>query len=76
MALVNRLIREARNGATVLEINPNQVGTIVEHCLACSPGRPTLKRREEVMDAIRAGELLLLGVPVRVRGMEKPPGGG
>jgi hypothetical protein len=66
MALVNRLIKEARQKPECVWINANQVGTIVEHFLAATWRHDIT--REQLAGTIRTGGLKLLGVPVRVRG--------
>lgn len=65
MTLVNRLIREAKNGATGLTIRPQDVRTIAAHCAGCSPWPVS---EEEVRRVILDGGLRMLGVPVRVLG--------
>lgn len=68
MTLINRLINEAKGGAEVLWINSNQVEAIVEHCLACSPMMSTEENRARIRDELLSGKLLLLDVPIRIRG--------
>lgn len=63
MTLINRLIKEAREGATRLTIRDKDVSSVAEHCrmLAINP-----VHKETVEAGIRRGDLRLHGVPVEV----------
>ena len=63
MTLINRLIREAKDGAAKLTIKDKDVSSVAEHfrALAISP-----VRKETVERGIRDGLLKLYGVPVEV----------
>lgn len=65
MSLVNRLIREANLGATVLNIKPNEVRKIAEHCRACMMDPCPV---EVIEGAIRRGQVKMAGVPLKVLG--------
>lgn len=65
MTLINRLIREARDGATVLDIRLRDVGPVAEHMRVIRYKMPNV---ELCRDAILAGEVLFWGVPLRVLG--------
>ncbi len=66
MTLINRLIAQAKAGATVLEIPENHVRSVAEHMRLTGPWypRPT---HEECEAAIRAGTVTLRGVRMEVR---------
>lgn len=65
MALIGRLIREARLGATELHVRPQDVGPLVEHVRGCiHPPISAASARE----CILSGHLKMAGVPVRVMG--------
>lgn len=68
MSLVNRLIKEAKQKPECVWINANQVGTVVEHCLATIACYGGIISREKLYEVVRAGEVSLAGVPIRVRG--------
>lgn len=71
MALVNNLIRLARERPSELTINSNQVGTIVEHCLASRSPYVKAPSRLELETMIRAGKMQFMDIPVRVLGHEQ-----
>jgi hypothetical protein len=68
MSLINRLIHEAKLGATVLNIKPNEVRKVAEHCRACMLDAAPVETIEGI---IRRGQLKLCDVPVKVLGMSK-----
>ncbi len=65
MSLINRLIREVRDGATELLIRPQDVGTVAEHVHALAWGPLTV---EQARTYILKGDMRLEGVPIRVLG--------
>jgi hypothetical protein len=72
MALINRLIAEARQGVSVIWINASNVNSLAEHArMIGAEGLPRNATLDQVSDYIYAGRFRLLGVPVRVRG--NPP---
>ena len=72
MTLVNRLIREARAGARILKIRPQDVGPIAEHIRATVWLRPGQDSAElataEIRQWVWAGSVKMLGVPIEVIG--------
>lgn len=66
MTLINRLIREARDGATVLDIRPQDVGPIADHIrlLSYRPAEDMVAIRAAILD----GRTRLRGVTLRVLG--------
>lgn len=66
MSLINRLIHEAKLGATVLNIKPNEVRKVAEHCRGCTAHRVPV---EEIEGHIKRGQVKLLNVPLRVLGL-------
>jgi len=66
MSLINRLIYEAKNGATVLNIKPNEVRKVAEHCRGCMMNQIPV---EHIEGSIRRGSVKLLDVPIRVLGL-------
>lgn len=71
MTLVNRLIRQAKDGAEVLVVRDDQVRTIAAHAhalMACN--RPTI---EDIEAEIREGRALMCGIPLCVRNNHAPP---
>ncbi|MDR7037413.1 hypothetical protein J2X36_002160 [Methylobacterium sp. BE186] len=65
MTLINRLIKEAREGAAVLEVPENHVRSVAEHMRQSImiPSQPTF---EECEAGLRSGEAKLMGVPMKV----------
>lgn len=66
MSLVNNLIRLARANPAELVINDSQVGTLAAHVR--STMRVQSLDNQQIEAIIRAGELKLMDVPVRVVG--------
>ena len=67
MSFINNLIRQAKQGATVLRIRPNQIGAVANHMWAVQFSHVSL---EHVRAAIINGDTRLLDVPVKVIGTE------
>jgi len=64
MTALNRVIAEAKRGAKELRIRSNEVRGIAEHFrLTARYGNPSIDTVERMM---RAGDMYILGVPVRV----------
>jgi len=70
MTFINRLISEAKAEPPPRELNirPNQVRAMAEHCRSCASPYIKYPTREQLEQTIRDGGLRLLNVPVRVLG--------
>jgi len=79
MALVNRLIAEARRGASHVTINASQVRTLAAHMQSCFGAYESAGYISQtpsstfIEDEIRAGRATICGVPLRVVGLPKSP---
>ena len=66
MSLINRLIHDAKLGATVLNIKPNELRRVAEHCRACMMDAGPV---EQIERAIKRGQVRMAGVPLKVLGL-------
>lgn len=62
---VSRLVQEAKQGATLLKVRPNEVNAVVEHIMQTTS---TLLPAFAVRHHLIEGEVKLAGVPVEVIG--------
>lgn len=67
MSFINNLIRQAKQGAPVLRIRPNQIGALSTHMWAVQFSNTSL---EHLRAAIINGDTKLLDVPIKVIGTE------
>lgn len=68
MTTINRLIAQAKAGATELLLPENHIGSVAQHMedtTACYASAGAITR-DAAEDALRRGTVKMLGVPVRV----------
>jgi len=66
VTLINQLIRQAREGATVLDVPENYVGSVAEHIRQTNYYASVHLTAADCAAKLRAGDVKLCGVPLRV----------
>lgn len=70
MTVINRLIKEAKSGATELLLPENHIGSMAQHMVSHGWEGVPFPETESMRDCaerwLRMGVIQLLGVPVRV----------
>ncbi|SHJ70991.1 hypothetical protein SAMN05444159_1286 [Bradyrhizobium lablabi] len=68
MTLVNRMIMEAKAGATELKIRPADVNKVALHIRGCANPQQDI---ETIKKYLLGGEVKMLDVPIRVIGQKR-----
>lgn len=71
MTTVNRMIRDAKNGASVVFIRENEVRGLAEYVRVTISYPSTHSNIDSIAEGIRNGDLSIMGVPVKIKAGEK-----
>lgn len=66
MTTINRMIRDVKNGASVVFIRENEVRGLAEHVRVTISYPSTISNIDGIAEGIRNGDLSIMGVPVKV----------